>query len=153
MLTGGYIGIMEAVSRGAAEAGGYVIGITCDEIEKWRPITVNPWVKEEWRKPTLRDRLWSLLQNCDLAIAMPGGAGTLAEIAVLWNHQIINALPAKAIILIGEGWKLVMATFFDQFGNFIPEHDRIHLSFSPTVEDAVNKINAIESSTNSDLAE
>ncbi|MDI6694379.1 MAG: hypothetical protein QME21_04975 [Anaerolineales bacterium] len=33
VLTGGYIGVMEAVSRGASEAGGHVIGVTCDEIE------------------------------------------------------------------------------------------------------------------------
>ena len=41
VLTGGYIGAMEAVSRGAAEAGGHVIGITCDEIESWRPVKPN----------------------------------------------------------------------------------------------------------------
>lgn len=34
VLTGGYIGTMEAVSRGAAEAGGHVIGVTCEEIER-----------------------------------------------------------------------------------------------------------------------
>ena len=38
VLTGGYIGTMEAVSRGAAESGGHVIGVTCDEIERWRPV-------------------------------------------------------------------------------------------------------------------
>lgn len=31
VLNGGYIGTMEAVSRGAAEAGGHVIGVTCEE--------------------------------------------------------------------------------------------------------------------------
>jgi uncharacterized protein (TIGR00725 family) len=29
VLTGGYIGTMEAVSRGASEADGHVIGVTC----------------------------------------------------------------------------------------------------------------------------
>jgi len=50
-------GTMEAVSRGAAEAGGHVIGVTCEDIEKWRPIGANAWVKEEWRKKTLTERL------------------------------------------------------------------------------------------------
>ena len=36
VLTGGYVGAMEAVSRGAGEAGGHVIGVTCEEIENWR---------------------------------------------------------------------------------------------------------------------
>src|SRR5258708_16993147 len=44
VLTGGYIGTMEAVSRGAAEAGGHVIGVTCEDIERWRAIDPNPWV-------------------------------------------------------------------------------------------------------------
>ena len=57
MLTGGYIGTMEAVSRGAAEAGGHVIGVTCEEIEAWRPVRVNAWVKEEIRRKTLMERL------------------------------------------------------------------------------------------------
>jgi len=30
------MGTMEAVSRGAAEAGGHVIGVTCKDIERWR---------------------------------------------------------------------------------------------------------------------
>lgn len=55
VLTGGYIGTMEAVSRGASEAGGHVIGVTCDEIEIWRPTRANPWVKEEWHYKTLRE--------------------------------------------------------------------------------------------------
>ena len=47
VITGGYIGTMEAVSRGASQAGGHVIGITCDEIESWRPVVPNPWINEE----------------------------------------------------------------------------------------------------------
>ena len=50
VLTGGYIGVMEAVSRGAREAGGHVIGVTCEDIEAWRPIKANSWVMEEIRK-------------------------------------------------------------------------------------------------------
>jgi len=45
VLTGGYIGTMEAVSRGAAEAGGHVIGVTCEDIEQWRKVNPNRWVK------------------------------------------------------------------------------------------------------------
>ncbi len=38
VMTGGYIGTMEAVSRGVSEAGGHVIGVTCGEIERWRDV-------------------------------------------------------------------------------------------------------------------
>jgi uncharacterized protein (TIGR00730 family) len=140
VLTGGYMGIMEAVSRGAAETGGHVIGVTCEEIENWRHVGANQWVQEEWKLPTLRERLWSLLEHCDLGIAMPGGAGTMAEISMLWNHQIIGILPAHPIILVGEGWKEIFKIFFSALENYTTEQDRTHLHFSPNVEDAVHMV-------------
>ncbi len=42
VVTGGYMGVMEAVSRGAAEAGGHVIGVTCKEIERLAPDRSEP---------------------------------------------------------------------------------------------------------------
>ncbi len=44
VATGGYCGTMAAVSQGAAEAGGHVIGVTCDQIEQFRPLGPNEWV-------------------------------------------------------------------------------------------------------------
>ncbi len=87
VLTGGYIGTMEAVSRGVAEAGGHVIGVTCAEIEAWRPGGPNRWVQEEVRFETLRERLYSLIDQCDAALVLPGGIGTLAELAAMWSHR------------------------------------------------------------------
>jgi uncharacterized protein (TIGR00730 family) len=141
VLTGGYMGIMEAVSRGAAEKGGHVIGVTCEEIENWRHVSANQWVQEEWKLPTLRERLWSLLEHCDLGIAMSGGAGTMAEISMLWNHQIIGLLPSHPIILVGEGWETIFGIFFSKLGKYITDQDRTHLVFSPNVDDAVLKVN------------
>src|ERR1044071_2194019 len=76
VLTGGYIGVMEAVSRGAHEAGGHIIGVTCEDIEAWRPIKANAWVMEELRVKTLMERLHTLIHESDAAFALPGGAGT-----------------------------------------------------------------------------
>src|SRR5215813_4987164 len=67
VLTGGYIGTMEAVSRGASEAGGHVIGVTCEEIENWRKVAPNRWVKEERRKKTLIERMQALINGSDAA--------------------------------------------------------------------------------------
>jgi len=72
VITGGYIGTMEAVSHGAADAGGHVIGVTCAEIEAWRPVKANLWVLEERRFPTLRARLFELIDTCDVS-APPNG--------------------------------------------------------------------------------
>jgi hypothetical protein len=140
VLTGGYIGTMEAVSRGAAEAGGHVIGVTCEEIEKWRPVRANNWVKEEWRKKTLIERLQAVVQECDAAIALPGGPGTLTELALTWNLKIINSIPPKPLILVGEGWKATIETMYNLLGMNIPQSQRDLLQFAPDVQTAASML-------------
>ncbi|MBM3126938.1 MAG: LOG family protein [Chloroflexi bacterium] len=140
VITGGYMGIMEAASRGAHEAGGHVVGVTCDEIEAWRKIRHNPWVKEERRRSTLFDRLQSLVLEGDAGIALPGGPGTLAEIALMWNLMIINAQPPKPLILLGGGWKSVFGQMFKEFNSYIPGLQRELLYFADSVDTAVKLI-------------
>jgi len=131
VLTGGYMGTMEAISRGAHEAGGNVIGVTCDEIESYRPVGPNPWVKEEWRRETLRERLATLVENCDAAVALPGGVGTLLEICLSWNEIAIHALKPKPVILMGPQWHRVLETFFKELGDYVAIENREYLAFAP----------------------
>jgi uncharacterized protein (TIGR00730 family) len=140
VLTGGYIGAMEAVSRGAAEAGGHVIGITCDEIEAWRGVRCNPYVMEEIRYPTLRERLGALIDGCDAAFALPGGAGTLTEISLMWNMLITRAVAPKPLVLIGPAWEAVFSGFFLRLGEYVIERDREWLVFAPDIKTAIEKL-------------
>ncbi len=142
VLTGGYIGTMEAASRGAAEAGGHVVGVTCAEIEDWRKIKPNAWVLEERRFATLNERLAALMDQSDLAIALPGGVGTLVEISLLWNRMIIQSLPARPLILIGDGWQQVFTAFLETQGGFVQKHDRDLLHFALSVDEAVEQVRA-----------
>lgn len=137
VLSGGYIGAMEAVSRGAAEAGGRVVGITCDEIEAWRPVKANAWVTEERRFPTLRARLYELIDACDAAIALPGGPGTLTEISLMWNQLVIQSISARPLILLGTGWKAVMEGLFTHQSDYIPQIQRQLLSFAANEDQAI----------------
>jgi uncharacterized protein (TIGR00725 family) len=141
VLTGGYIGTMEAVSRGAAEAGGFVVGITCDEIEAWRPVGCNPFVAEERREPTLRLRLFRLIEDSEAALALPGGVGTLAEIAIMWNHLLTTSISPRPLILIGAEWKQVVDTFYSALGMYISEQQRSWISFAADVDEAVTLLN------------
>lgn len=134
--TGGYKGTMEAVSRGASEAGGHVIGITCAEIEAWRPVQCNQWVIEERRFPSLRLRLFALVDDCDAAVALPGGPGTLTEIATLWNHLLTGAIAPRPLILVGPGWQTTFEAFFQSLGQYVPDGQRKWLSFAPSVQSA-----------------
>ena len=137
VLTGGYIGVMEAVSRGAREAGGHVIGVTCEEIETWRPIKANAWVIEEIRKKTLVERLHGLIHESDAALALPGGPGTLTEISLMWNLMIVEALHRRPLILIGDGWQSVFDQFFRGLDAYVPAHQREILKFAKDVRTAV----------------
>ncbi len=140
VLTGGYLGVMEAVSRGAHEAGGHVIGVTCEDIEAWRPIGANAWVKEERRKKNLMERLQGLIEGCDAAIALPGGTGTLTEIALMWNLIIVESIHRRPLILVGHGWQSVLDQFFKEFHTYMPVNQRDQLKFANDVKTAVEII-------------
>lgn len=137
VLTGGYIGTMEAVSRGAAESGGHVVGVTCGEIERWRDVGVNRWVKEEWRKQTLVERLQVLIRECDAAIALPGGPGTLTEISLMWNLMIVESMRRRPLILVGDGWRSVFDQFLKTLGTYIPGTQREMVLYARDVHTAV----------------
>lgn len=140
VMTGGYIGTMEAISRGAFEAGGHTVGVTCAEIENWRPVKSNQWVKEEWKHETLLERLQVLIQECDAAIALPGGPGTLTEIALMWNLMIVESIHPRPLILVGSGWQVVLDQFYTNLDIYIAEKQRALVQFAEDVTTAVELI-------------
>lgn len=142
VLTGGYMGTMEAVSRGAAEAGGHVIGVTCQDIENWRATAANQWVKEEWRKKTLMERLQTLIDGCDAALALPGGPGTLTEISLTWNLMIIGSLHRRPLILIGSGWQNVLDQVYRSFNEYVSTTQRELVQFAPDIRTAVKLLDS-----------
>lgn len=100
VCSGGYGGIMEAVSRGAREAGSHTVGITCSVFGK----TVNPWVVQEIPRDTWHDRMFSLLELGAGYVFLPGGTGTLVELAAAWemlNKRLIEHRPA---VVLGSFW-------------------------------------------------
>lgn len=111
VATGGYMGTMEAASRGAAEAGGHVIGVICDQIEHFRPVSPNPWVREAIRYPTLRDRLLHLVKENAGMIVLPGGIGTLSEMALAWSFLQVGEIAPRPLVLMGMLWRDTMTSF------------------------------------------
>jgi hypothetical protein len=136
ILTGGYVGTMEAVSRGGADSGAHVIGVTCQDIEAWRPVKPNAWVAEEYRTITLNQRIQILIESCDAALALPGGVGTLTEISVMWNLLLTSAISPRPLIIIGSGWHSVFDRLIHEQEAYIPENQRQWLHFSPNVNSA-----------------
>jgi uncharacterized protein (TIGR00730 family) len=135
VASGGYIGTMEAVSRGAAEAGGEVVGVTCDEIERWRAVGPNRWVSQEIRYPTLLERLAHLVTRNDGMVAMGGGVGTLTEVALAWNQLQVQVIGPRPLILLGDIWHRTMAAFTDS--PYVPAAHRALLQLATTPQEAV----------------
>jgi len=140
VMTGGYIGTMEAASRGASEAGGHVIGVTCDEIERWRPVKPNQWVAEEYRRETLIERMQVLIGDCDAAIALSGGVGTLTEIALMLNLMVVESMHRRPLALVGNGWQSVFDQFSTQFDVYISGKLSDFIQYAEDVTTAVKTI-------------
>lgn len=143
VVNGGYMGTMEAVSRGSAEAGGHVIGITSDDIEKYRNRKPNHWVHEIKSNKDLIGRISGLIKNCDAAVALPGGVGTLAEISLTWNMIILDSIPVPYLIVVGDAWKNVINEFYKEMPDLVPVSVRPFIHFCRTIEDAVAEIDNI----------
>ncbi len=111
VLTGGYEGTMAAVSHGAAEAGGHVIGVTSKQVELTRSTLLNAWVKEEIQYETLLERLVHLVSQNSGMIVLPGGIGTLSELALAWNLMQVEEIPVRPLIGIGSIWSKTIELF------------------------------------------
>lgn len=103
VMTGGYGGAMAAASRGAAEAGGRVIGVTVELFEPRGP--ANRWVGERVHTPDLFDRLRHLNERADAFVAVTGSIGTLTEVFLSWTLLSVSGRPPAPLVLMGAHWR------------------------------------------------
>ena len=102
IANGGYGGTMLAAAKGAAEAGGEIIGVTCSAF-KGKP---NEYISREIVADSLDERLDTLIKLGQGYVVLPGGTGTLLELAKVWELKNKGFLEAdKPIILVGGFWK------------------------------------------------
>jgi uncharacterized protein (TIGR00730 family) len=103
IANGGYGGTMEAAAKGAAEAGGEIIGITCSA---FKSSTANKYTTRTIVTASLDERLDTLLKLGRAYVVLPGGTGTLLELAKVWELKNKGFPEAdKPIILVGSFWK------------------------------------------------
>jgi uncharacterized protein (TIGR00725 family) len=101
VLTGGYSGVMEAANRGAAEAGGRSIGITCPEIDRLLP--PNRWISERIPEPDLLARLATCFRMIDAAVFFPGRSGTITELSLAIEMRE-KGLLSRPVYLACDYW-------------------------------------------------
>lgn len=104
ICTGGYLGIMEAASRGAREKGGRVFGIVMNQF-KSEP---NRYLTDKVASDHFYDRLQNLITRSVGFVAFRGGMGTVTEISLVWNKLQTQVLEPRPLVLIGECWKGVV---------------------------------------------
>jgi uncharacterized protein (TIGR00730 family) len=106
LCNGGYGGTMEASARGAVEAGGRTIGVTCTAFGRGAP---NPYVRQEVPTFDLFQRLQMLIRLGRAYVVLPGGTGTLAELALVWellNKGLLRG--ERPLIVLGDSWQPVI---------------------------------------------
>jgi hypothetical protein len=130
VMTGGYSGVMEAASRGAAEAGGHVIGVTVELFDRRGP--ANAWVQERVHAPDLFERLRHLVTTADGYVVVEGSLGTLAELFLAWTLTSVGALRGAPLVLLGPGWP----SYLEVHRPLVPPEHLRHVRLAATPAEA-----------------
>ena len=104
ICTGGYLGVMEAASRGAREKGGRVFGIVMNQF-KGEP---NRYLTDKVATNHFYERLQNLIQRSVGFVALRGGMGTVTEISLVWNKLQTGVIEKRPLVLLGDCWKQVV---------------------------------------------
>ncbi len=107
ICTGGYLGIMEAASRGAHEKGGRVFGIVLNQFKN----EPNRYLTDKVATNHFYERLQNLITRSVGFVAFRGGMGTVTEISLVWNKLQTGVIKKRPLVLIGECWKPVIDTW------------------------------------------
>ena len=130
IANGGYGGTMEALAKGASVTGGEVIGVTCSAFGR---DSGNKYLSREIVTTSLIDRLDTLIKLGSAYVVLPGGTGTLLELAFVWELRNKGFLGEdKPIILLGEYWRELV--------NLVAADDadcRRHLLFANEPKDVI----------------
>ncbi len=104
VCSGGYGGVMAAVSRGAKEGGGKTYGVTAEFFSA----RANSWIDVEVRVATWQERLFELIRMAHGFVACKGGTGTLVELAVVWEMLNKSVMAGKPLAVLGDFWSPII---------------------------------------------
>jgi uncharacterized protein (TIGR00725 family) len=131
ICTGGYLGVMEAASRGAREKGGRVLGIVMNQF-KAEP---NRFLTDKVATEHFYERLQQLITRSVGFIALRGGMGTVTEVSLVWNKLQTRVIHPRPLVLLGDCWPPVVATWREHL--VVSDKDVSVLDFAQTPEEAV----------------
>lgn len=132
VLTGGLGGVMAAALRGGRDAPAWQEGQLVAVLPGEDPAAANPWADVVIATGIGRARNLVLIHSADAVVAVGGGAGTLSELALAWQHN-------KPVIGLdrGEGWSARLA------GQAIDERRADVVLRARTVDEVMAHLNVI----------
>lgn len=132
--SGGYKGIMEAVSKGVQSVNGKSIGITCTSFDPQAP---NIYLSVNHHESDLFNRIRRLIFESDAIIVLNGGLGTLAEFSLAWILKKIGVLSKNyPIILFGDSFEKIANTASESIQ--VTARDLELLSLAQTIEETIS---------------
>lgn len=134
ICTGGYLGVMEAASRGAHEAGGRVLGIVMNQF-RHEP---NRFLTDKVATDHFYDRLQNLISRSVGFVALRGGMGTVTEISLVWNKLTTRVIGRRPLVLLGDCWQPVVDVWRSSL--VVSSDDISYLDFATSANDAADII-------------
>jgi uncharacterized protein (TIGR00730 family) len=131
ICTGGYLGVMEAASRGAHERGGRVLGIVMNQFSA----EPNRFLTDKVATPHFYERLQQLITRSIGFIAIRGGMGTVTELSLVWNKIQTRVIEPRPLVLLGDCWPPIVEAW--QRHLVVSADDVKALDFARTAEEAV----------------
>jgi uncharacterized protein (TIGR00730 family) len=134
ICTGGYLGVMEAASRGAREKGGRVLGIVMNQF-KGEP---NRFLTDKVATKHFYERLQNLIDRSVGFVALRGGMGTVTEVSLVWNKLQTGVINRRPLVLLGASWKAVVKSWQENL--VVSDADVSWLNFADNAEEACQLI-------------
>jgi uncharacterized protein (TIGR00730 family) len=131
ICTGGYLGVMEAASRGAHERGGRVLGIVMNQFKK----EPNRFLTDKVATPHFYDRLQHLIVRSVGFVALRGGMGTVTELSLVWNKIQTRVIEPRPLVLLGDCWPPIVEAWRKHL--VVSDADVRILDLAATPEEAV----------------
>lgn len=109
---GSKTGLMGAVARGAKESGGRVVGVLPEFIRDWE--VAYDRADEMMVVTTMQERKLLLQTRADAFVVLPGGVGTLDELADTLDLRNLSRHRKPIILLNQDGYYDPLLAFFDR---------------------------------------
>ena len=147
---GGNVGLMKIVSDAALDNGVDAIGIGLESLHNLE--LVNPRLKNQIITKTLLDRKDEFMKRSDAFIVLPGGVGSLDELAEIMANNQLGLINKPVGLLNTEGYYDYLRAWMKKAveEDFITEANFNDLIVSSSCENLVNLIIENERPDNDD---